>query len=102
MAYRLATRSETFTIADNGDISRPKIGLGASGKWKLRGFVRRNSFGHPVERVPFTPEALAALIARDDWHCKNGRGRWHPCDLDHGTYREWGETVSSLYVQAAP
>ncbi len=69
-----------------GNISRPAIGMKASGDWKVYGAVRRNNFGHVVTRVSF-PDIVAGAIK--DWQHKNGAQKWFVRDIDHGTMREW-------------
>jgi hypothetical protein len=75
-----------------GRVSRPGIGMGASGQWVITGAVRLNNFGYVVER--FT---LAQLFEQKiQWRFKNGKQRVHVCDLDHGTHRVWMNPTHSI------
>ena len=71
-------------------------GLNQSGNWIFRGIVRYNNFGHEVERISakklleMSPNELNSI----SWTYKNGKGKWHVMDIDHGTYRIWGECSS--------
>ena len=91
MAYKIVNRDETYHVADNGDISRPKIGLLASGSWKMTGLVRFNNFGRAVEIIPFSKLQgfLAAHGANGSFRAthKNGKTQWFVRDTDHGTQR---------------
>jgi hypothetical protein len=78
---------EYMVLHENGCISRPAIGMGASGQWKVTGAVEINNFGHETRRY-----SLAEILANPGaipWKHKNGKQRVHVCDLDHGTRRTW-------------
>ena len=68
-------------------------GVNPSGDWIFRGIVRFNNFGHEVERISaeelleMSPDELNSI----SWKHKNRKGKWHVMDIDHGTYRIWGE-----------
>lgn len=76
---------EAYTLNEAGEITRKCLNNQFSGNWRLLGMARFNNFGSIVERVPF-PECLQIT----EWHYKNGRPKWYPMDLDHGTRRIWG------------
>lgn len=84
--------NEYMTLHENGEISRPEIGMKASGKWLVTGAVRLNNFGRIVER--FT---LADILAGGiQWKHKNGQQRVYVMDLDHGTKRLWKSPSHSI------
>lgn len=79
--------NERMVLHDNGNISRPKIGMNVpSGQWKAIGAFRFNNFGHVVEIIP-----LETILSDKQlqWFFKNGKQRLHLVDLDHGTRRVW-------------
>ena len=77
--------SEYFKLHDDGSISRPAIGVKASGQWTVTGAVRFNNFGSVSERYTLR-DVLDGKLA---WTHKNGKQRVHITDLDHGTRRIW-------------
>lgn len=79
--------TETMMLHDNGDISRPSIGMGPSGQWRCVGAVERNNFGRQV-RV-YTLRQILDNPASIPWRYKNGSQRTFLCDFDHGSMREW-------------
>lgn len=81
----IKSAKEYMKLHENGDISRPQIGMGPSGQWKVTGAVRFNNFGYEVERFTLN-EVLKNSI---QWKYKNGSQRVHITDLDHGTHRVW-------------
>lgn len=76
---------EIYPVNEEGMISRACLNNQFSGQWRLLAMVRFNNFGHIVERVPF-PQCADIK----NWYYKNGRMKWYPVDLDHGTRRIWG------------
>jgi len=93
-AFAYQAGSEVFHVNKRGEVSRPAIGMSASGSWRITGAVRFNNFGYQVERMPFP-----ACMGIRDWRDKNGKPRWHLCDLDHGTHRvQMSPGVTSSWV----
>lgn len=83
----IRTRTETYTVDDDGDINRPGLpGFTPSGQWKFLGLRRYNNFGKPCEY-----RGMKTLLVNPvaDITYKNGKPKWVVCDMDHGTYREW-------------
>jgi len=78
---------EYMKLHPNGDISRPKIKMGPSGKWKVTGAVTRNNFGHVVRR--WSLQEILDNPAMIPWKHANGKQKTFIQDLDHGTHREW-------------
>lgn len=74
---------ETYEVNERGEVSRPAIGMKASGQWRITGAVRFNNFGQIAERIPFP----ACFMSSPRWLHKNGKGRVFLCDIDHGTKR---------------
>ncbi len=79
--------NEYMTLHNNGNISRPAIGMGPSGQWKVTGAVERNNFGAVVRR--FTLEEILNDPEAIPWKFKNGKQRTFITDFDHGSHREW-------------
>ena len=78
-------RGATFLLADDGKVigrSNGPKGWNYSGQWIIVGFLRRWNGG----RVSLAQAADGASI-----------GHGFVRDLDHGTYRQWGERVKSVY-----
>jgi hypothetical protein len=77
-----------------GNISRPHIGMKASGQWRIIGAVLYNNFGHIVARA-----SLADILVGNikNWQYKNGKQKWHVIDYDHGTNRIWTCPNHSIY-----
>ena len=78
---------ERMTLHQNGTISRPEIGMRASGQWRVTGAVEYNNFGYVVRRY-----SLAQILENPSaipWSFKNGKQRTHVMDFDHGTKRMW-------------
>jgi len=92
--YWIIAERERYTVTADGMIGRPDIGMMPSGKWQVRGAVRRNNFGAQVEFLPF-PQCM--MLTRNQWRYANGKPRWHLRDLDHGTLRDWGNPVLDTY-----
>ena len=95
MGFMIHGRRENYTVDDQGNIGRPRINMAPSGRWKLRGLVRLNNFGHEVEFIPFAK--LAAFIEAENppvWLHKNGKPRYFMADNDHGTCRIMMEGVT--------
>jgi hypothetical protein len=88
---KLFDKNEVYTLNEEGMISRVCLNGVFSGQWKLLGMARFNNFGNMVERVSF-PECLKI----QDWYYKNGRLKWYPIDLDHGTRRIWGRPAKII------
>lgn len=80
---------DNYTIDDNGNIIRNDIqGFTPSGQWKMLGLshVKRNEF------IPLK-EINQALLDTLQLRYKNGNPQYTVRDYDHGTIREWGNTV---------
>ena len=84
--YEYSSGGEVFHVNARGEVSRPAIGMGASGEWRITGAVRFNNFGHIVERVGF-PQCFTNPTVTRNWRYKNGKARWHLTDYDHGSNR---------------
>lgn len=82
-AYYYQQQREEFIVDEYGSISRPAIGMKASGQWEVVGAVRFDNFGHQVEFVPFP----RCFEESREWLHKNGKGQWFIKDRDHGTLR---------------
>lgn len=90
---------ETFAVHADGSISRPKIGMGCSGQWRITGAVERNNFGRVVRRY-----SLAEVLEgadRIEWRHKNGNQKTFITDYDHGSGREWVSPSYRLYRATA-
>lgn len=82
---------DRYIIHENGDIERTDIeGFKPSGDWKMRGIrsLRCSTLLIPLEDIPAWLERKPPILF------KNGHPRWTVADIDHGTYREWGNTRS--------
>lgn len=88
MERKIYNGGEYMVLHSNGDISRPKIKLGPSGKWKVTGAVTLNNFGHITRR--FTLEDILNNPEDIPWKHGNGKQKTFITDLDHGTNRRWG------------
>lgn len=97
----LGTSREEYSVNDSGHIGRPKINLSPSGNWKLLGIERRNNFGRVVEYIPFEhiPAHCGKGTPMSFFRHKNGKGKWRVRDLDHGTVRVWGQTLTYVVVE---
>jgi hypothetical protein len=85
----------------DGAISRQVLDWRFSGQWLLRGVRLMPIKGASWSRGKFVPVGqLLDFITRADreslWTYKNGSGRIVGCDLDHGSNREWGETICAI------
>lgn len=92
---RIEYGNETMLLQPDGCVSRPAIGMKASGQWRITGAVERNNFGHVVRRY-----TLAELLANPrviPWRFANGKQRTFVQDLDYGTRREWRSPTHSIY-----
>jgi hypothetical protein len=90
--YEIVTSRETYSLGADGKIGRPEIKMLPSGKWLMLGLYEYRGFGGS-----FIP--LADVLNRLDtlpWKYKNGKERFHIRDLDHGTVRQWGESVTCI------
>ncbi len=88
--------NEWMNVHEGGYISRPSIRFGPSLKWRILGAVRRNNFGHVVER--YSLEDL--LTQKIQWQHSNGKQMVFIIDLDHGGIREWRSPNHSLFAGA--
>lgn len=79
-----------YYINENAEIYRKDFG--PSKQWIFRGIAKYDNFGNERKRI--SAEELLAMSPNEvnsiDWNCKNGKGKWHVLDIDHGTYRIWG------------
>ena len=83
--YHIDHGAERMAMDESGLVSRPAIGMSASGEWRITGAVVYNNFGHIVGR-----HSLADIKAgRVTWKHANGKHRAHVTDIDHGTARVW-------------
>lgn len=86
-----------YIVHENGDIQRTDIDHEPSGQWKFRGIrnLRCSTLSIPLENIPEFLDRKPPLLF------KNGNPRWTVMDIDHGTYREWGNTkyhgIASMY-----
>jgi hypothetical protein len=78
---------ELMSLHADGCISRPAIGMGFSGQWRLTGAVMRNNFGHITRR--YSLEQILSDPASIPWQFANGTQRVFVQDYDHGSHREW-------------
>lgn len=80
-----------YCVNENAEIY--KTGLNPSKQWIFRGIVKYNNFGNEIARI--TSKELLAMSPNEinsiDWKYKNGKGKWHVMDIDHGTFRTWGK-----------
>lgn len=86
---------EVMRLHEDGTVSRPAIGMKASGHWLITGAVTRNNLGVIVRRY-----SLAELLSNPrviPWQFANGKQRTFVQDLDHGTRREWCSPTYSIY-----
>jgi hypothetical protein len=82
----MQTESAKYLLADDGAVlgrSNGPVGWDYSGRWIITGFAKRS---HSAHAVP-----LQAALTGEDF------GFGYVRDLDHGTPRQWGERVVSLY-----
>ena len=87
-----------YCINENAEIYRKDVN--PSKHWIFRGIVKFNNFGYECKRI-YAKELLAMSpneLNLIDWNYKNGKGKWHVMDIDHGTYRQWGKPS---YIQFA-
>jgi hypothetical protein len=90
---RIVYGNEYREMDESGNISRPEIGMKASGEWRIVGAVLFNNFGNVVAHA-----CLADILAGNikDWQYKNGKQKWHVRDYDHGSYRIWMSPKHSI------
>jgi hypothetical protein len=88
--YTIDTARERYSVDANGNIGRPSIRMEPSGMWTVHGAARYNNFGNRTAFMRF-PECMKIC----DWRHDNGKSKWRLIDYDHGTMRQWGETVIS-------
>ncbi len=101
MPFEIVTDRETYLVDDSGNIGRYDRRTGAvsvvpSDSWRVLALVRRCNFG-VLETIPFGQ--WATRLEAIQWTFKNGKPRYTLRDLDHGTIREWGESVRRVYVK---
>jgi len=77
-----------------GNISRPEIKMGPSGKWRVVGAVLYNNFGNIIARCSLQDIVNGKI---KDWQYKNRKQKWHVMDYDHGTHRIWGSPNHSIF-----
>lgn len=87
--------SEYMTLHDDGNVSRPEIGMSPSGQWSITGAVTLNNFGSVVRR--YSLEQILTTPDSIPWQYKNGKQRTHVCDLDHGTRRIWMNPTHEIF-----
>ena len=71
---------------------------GVSGQWRLIGFHEIRPFNHlgPTINV----EGLLQKTIDNPYNTlcfKNGKGKYILVDYDHGTIREWGDRINSIW-----
>lgn len=91
--FRIVKGNEVMFADEEGNISRPQIGMKASGQWELTGAVRYNNFGGIAERWSLTDIKYGPTI---QWKYKNGKQRVYATDWDHGTNRIWASPSHSI------
>lgn len=74
-----------YFINDKGWIGSTTDESQLSYDWKVKCAIRYNNFGRVVEYKSFSQ--LKELNGK--WLHKNGKQKWHLCDIDHGTDRTW-------------
>lgn len=69
-----------------------------SGQWRLVGIdpYNRNQFR---EFVPFK-DIAKWLATKPDFKFKNGNPRYTVRDYDHGTIRNWGDGIASIWWES--
>ncbi len=93
--------NETYHVDElTGNISRPAIGMKASGQWYIVEFVRLNNLGNIVDRMPVGvfAEYLRKSRLPGSLSYKNGKPKWTVLDVDHGTVRQWGNGIRNAYI----
>jgi hypothetical protein len=93
--YCITDRSgKRYYVNDRSEITQTHINT-FPGKWKLRGFVKIDNFGHFVEQISFPN-----FPPKNDLLYKNGKPKWRVVDLDHGTTRTWGAGLVAYWETA--
>lgn len=100
IVMRIIRASETYSVDENGFIGRPKIGMLPSTGRQFVGIARGNNFG-TIERVSFKQLCDPDTLASINWKFNSGKPRWFGCDINHGTYREWGSPNDLQRVEMA-
>jgi hypothetical protein len=96
-------RGEIYLVRpSDGAISRQVLDWRFSGGWMLRGVRLYPVKGASWARGQFVPvgrllDFITTANREGLWTRANGTGRVIGCDLDHGTNREWGEAIRSIY-----
>ena len=92
MKYKIMTEGGKYYIIDEQNhICRTDGKFTPTSNWRCIGFREVLAFGN---RGPIiSPEELI----RKDVRFKNGRGKFVMVDFDHGTCREWGDRIVSIW-----
>ena len=99
VVMRIIRSGETYTVDENGMIGRPAIGMKPSGGWQFTGIERYSNFGHRVAHMSFRNLRDPNILAGIKWKYKNGKSRWHGCDIDHGTSRVWASPNDLQWIE---
>lgn len=83
-AFNLYTDRGHFIVDKDWNILRTDMPFTASGQWQFKGLVDR--YGRAVP------------VLEGSCRFKNGKGRYHVIDLDHGTYRQWNDRVTGISI----
>ena len=92
MKYGIMTQSGKYYIVDEENrICRLDMKFTPTSNWRCVGFREVLAFGNRGAII--SPEELI----RKDVRFKNGKGRYVMIDYDHGTHREWGDRIVSIW-----
>ena len=92
MKYGIMTESGKYYIIDeHSRINRLDMKFTPSDGWRCVGFREVLAFGYRG------PIISTEELIRKDVRFKNGKGRFVMVDYDHGTHREWGDRIVSIW-----
>ena len=88
MKYKIMTESRKYYVIDEQNrICRTDVKFPPTSAWRCIGVREVRAFGNKGPLMSLN-EAI-----KHDTRFKNGRGKFVMVDLDHGTYREWGDRI---------
>lgn len=96
MKYRISTQSgRYYEINERSQILRLDVPFTPSDNWTCVGFREILPFNN---RGPIITPARLLERSENGWtRFKNGNGRFVLVDYDHGTIREWGDRIISIW-----